>query len=1137
MKYTMDQFLQICSPLSTDLNIDLTLGPKDAYDILSLSRLCANRVTVHLDWAVLGGRLHLQLIRETAGKTFSETTKLLKIYLNADYYKFVMENAQVLDTILNESNSDKRSAIAIGVLEKSYLLQYNKCGNCKQDCPECETFYTGETPEQLYMRVATFLCMPDLKMIKTAYNYLSENYYSHATPTMFNAGTLRCQMASCFVLTVDDSLWSIEDHWTYTGEISRNSGGIGLDVSKIRHSQIGNSGKSDGVPGLLKPFESILVYVDQSKKRKGSAAAYLSVWHVDIEDFIEMKVPVGQGKESKTKCEDLFYGAWVPDLFVQRCKQDADWTLFCPKRCPGLTEVYGKNFEDLYLRYEREGKGIKTVKAKSIVQLLFSAQTKVGVPYISFSDRFNDSSMQRNIGPIRSSNLCVAPSTYILTDKGQIKIGELENKNVNVWNGQEFTNTTVVKTGENQKMYKVKFSNGSTLKCTPYHKFYIQIKVPRHKPYDKHPSYVQAIEAKDLKPGMKLIKTDFPVIHDGVHFPYAYTHGAFCGDGTYEHRRTDDKYCEKDAMSGAAYCKRHMPHQALLKEPTTSDVCLAKLGNIPRLSLYGEKKLLVEYLDTRSISKEDAEGRINCKLPLDLQEKFTVPINACMKDKLQWFAGYCDMDGTICRNGTNQSLQVCCIDNKFLEKVKLMLQTMGCDPKVTKNVDAGMRLMPDHQDGEKEYMCQTSYRLLVNSNDLYHLVELGFAPKRLQIVHRKPQRNAKQFITVVSTKELNNLSDTYCFKEEKRGMGIFNGVITGQCNEISLHTSEKEIASCNLASLCLSKFVKTENGEKKFDFDMLAQVTRFVVRIMNNVIDRNYYPERIPQIKYANLKNRPLGIGIQGLANTYAKLELLFDSLEARVLNDQIIQTIYYYAVDESANLAAESGAYEAFPGSPYSEGLLHPDIWRAPNGDRANFWDKLDWSRLRNKVSKGVKNSTLLALMPTATSSIIAEQEPCFEPFNFIVGSKTLISGQYTVVCREFAEDLQKLGVWTPELAKEISQDEENELGNLTTVKMPESIKGNKLKEARWQFILDKYRTAYEIGARESIKQAIARTPFVCQSQSLNWFVPEPSWNKFYNNFIQSWERGLKTGCYYNRGKSGMKARSVVSRCESCTG
>ena len=762
MKYTMDQFLQICSPLSTDLNIDLTLGPKDAYDILSLSKLCANRVTIHLDWAVLGGRLHLQLIRETAGKTFSETTKLLKIYLNAGYYKFVTENADILDKIPNESNSDKRSAIAIGVLEKSYLLQYNKCGNCKQDCPECETFYTGETPEQLYMRVATFLCMPDLDMIKTAYTYLSENYYSHATPTMFNAGTLRCQMASCFVLTVDDSLWSIEDHWTYTGEISRNSGGIGLDVSRIRHSQIGNSGKSDGVPGLLKPFESILVYVDQSKKRKGSAAAYLSVWHVDIEDFIEMKVPVGQGKESKTKCEDLFYGAWIPDLFVERCKQDADWTLFCPKRCPGLTEVYGKNFEDLYLRYEREGKGIKTVKAKSIVQLLFSAQTKTGVPYIAFSDRFNESSMQRNIGPIRSSNLCI---------------------------------------------------------------------------------------------------------------------------------------------------------------------------------------------------------------------------------------------------------------------------------------------------------------------------------------------------------------------------------------EIALTTSEKEIASCNLASLCLSKFVKIQNGEKMFDFDMLAQVTRFVVRIMNNVIDRNYYPERIPQIKYANLKNRPLGIGIQGLANTFAKLDLLFDSPEANALNDQIIQTIYYYAVDESANMAAETGAYEAFPGSPYSEGLLHPDIWRAPNGDRAKFWDKLDWSRLRNKASKGVKNSTLLALMPTATSSIIAEQEPCFEPFNFIVGSKTLISGQYTHVCKEFVEDVQKLGVWSPELSKQIYEDEENELGNLTTVKMPESIKGNKLKEARWQFILDKYRTAYEIGARESIRHAIARTPFVCQSQSLNWFVPEPSWNKFYNNFIGSWERGLKTGCYYNRGKSGMKARSAVSRCESCTG
>lgn len=762
MKYTQEDFENICRPLSTDLNIDLQLGPADAYDLQSLSRLCANRITTHLDWSVLGARLHLILIRKTAGKTFSESTEKLAIYLNKDYLDYIRVNKEQLDSIPNEEYSERRHAIAVGVVDKSYLLKYSKDG---------EIFYPGETFEQMYMRIATFVCRPlsetdktgSIDMIKKAYQYLSDNVFSCATPTMYNAGTTRPQMASCFVMTIEDSLHSIEDHWMYTGEISRNSGGIGLDVSKIRHSQIGNAGKSDGVPALLKPYESILVYVDQSKKRKGSAAAYLSVWHVDIEEFIMMKIPVGnqKGSHSRNKCEDLFYSAWIPDIFMERARDDKDWSLFCPKRCPGLTEVYGKEFDDLYLRYEKEGKTVKVVKARSILHLLFEAQSKKGVPYMCFSDRFNECNVQKNIGLIRSSNLC---------------------------------------------------------------------------------------------------------------------------------------------------------------------------------------------------------------------------------------------------------------------------------------------------------------------------------------------------------------------------------------SEISLHTSDKEIASCNLASLCLSKFVKVNptTREKYFDYDYLGEVTRFVVRFMNNVIDRNYYPERIPEIKYANLKNRPLGIGIQGLANTYAKLELLFDSEEAREINNKIIQTVYYYAVDESANLAQEFGSYPAFEGSPYSKGLLHPDIWRAPNGTRAEFLDCYDWSSLRVKASKGMRNSTLLALMPTATSSIIAEQSPCFEPFNFIVGSKSLISGQYTVVCKEFVEDMQKLDVWTENFAKQVYYDPDNNIGSIQNLEMPESVKGNKLREARWKFLLDKYRTAYEIGARESIKQGLQRVPFVCQSQSLNWFIGKPTFSKWFKNVMGSWERGAKTGLYYMRGNSSMKAR-VAMTCEGC--
>ena len=958
-KYQQHQFEEICRPYINGLNVDLSLGPKDATSIRDLSRLCANRIIHGLDWSILGARLNLSIIRSTAGKTFSESTKLLKIYLDPTYYNFVQENAAFLDAIPNEENTNNWHAISVGVLEKTYLLKYNKCGNCKLDCDLCDKFFVGETPEQMYMRIATFICMPDISMIQKAYTLLSSQKFSHATPTMYNAGTTRPQMASCFVLSIQDSLWSIEDHWMYVGEVSRNSGGIGLDASNIRHSYIANAGKSDGVPALLKPFESILHYVDQSKKRQGSAAVFLSVWHIDIEEFINLKVPVGntEGENKEAiKCTELFYSVWVQDLFMERAKEDKDWTLFCPKRCPGLTEVWGKEFEKLYLEYEAQGRGLKKVPARKILQQIYAAQCKVGVPYICMADRFNESNMQSNIGIIRSSNLCVSPDTMILTNHGYHPISKLWGKQVCVWNGHEWSETRIRKTGTNQEMWQVVFSNGSTLKCTAYHKFHIQEDIAFGKS--------TVVPTHALKKDMKLINCSFPIV------------GEFFTDS---------------AQNSAS---------------AVDDI---------------------------------------------------IPINESIQYKQTWVKSVFTKVGKISKKN---NMHIMSFHKDILIKIQFMLQTMGCNPQIVRNRK------------QKSFNTQlgkttSSWRLFINSRDLYVLDLIPIEKVSLVNSDYAP-------IRVVSVRKLKERSDTYCFKEDIRGTGIFNGVVTGQCSEISLHTSDKEIASCNLASICLASFVKNSDGREQssrspsatayFDYDELANVTRFVVRILNNVIDRNYYPERIPQIKETNLRNRPLGIGIQGLANTFAKLELMFDSKEAGEINNKIIQTMYYSAVDESANMAVDMGSYPAYPGSPYSRGQLHPDLWKAPNGDRAKFLNDFDWAGLRQKVSKGIRNSTLLALMPTASSSIIAGQEPCFEPFNFIVGSKTLISGQYTQVCREFVHDMEKLGVWSEELGEQLSTDD---LGSTASLKMPDKIKDYPLKVARWNFLMDKYRTAYEIGAK----------------------------------------------------------------------
>ena len=917
MKYTLQDFQNICQPFSTDLVVDLKLGPKDAYDIQSLFKLCANRVDVHSDWGILANRIYHNYLVEKTGHSFVDNVLKLADYFQDDVVDFCKNNKGRLDSILDESRSYDNQAISIAVLANNYLIKKPIC-DCGQDCENCQILETHSTPEKMYLRIATAMFMPDLDEIEKCYHNLSDKKISGATPTMFNAGLNSGQLASCVIFSVDDTIESIAKNAYDSMMVSADCAGIGTDLSRIRHSKIRNAGMSAGVPGLVKPLNEIVKYVTQGKKRRGSAAIYLAAWHIDIREHIMMRCQVGQNAKDDEKME-LFPSVWLSDLFMERCDKDDDWSLFCPNLCKGLTEVWGDEFKELYCKYEKQGRHSAKIKARYLLDLIYESQTKTGLPYICYKDAFNRSNMQKNIGIIRSSNLCVSGDTFILTDKGQLQIKTLVDQKVNVWNGEKFTNTVVKQTGVDQKMVRVTFSNGSVLECTPYHKFYIQ-------------NSDNPVQAQELTIGSKLINCKFPILNKSF-------------DGT-------------------------TPFEKLL------------------------------------------------------------------------------------------NAQLC-----------------GHNPNIVGD------------------------QLVLKTNNT---------------------------ITVTSIEQLDQVRDTFCFTEKERGMGIFNGVITGQCSEIALHTSNEEIASCNLASICLSNFVKNQN----FDFDGLAKATRFAVRFLNRVIDRNNYSGFVKEIKYANLKNRPIGIGMQGLAATYAKMELLFDSKEARELNKKIIQYMYYYAVDESANLATAQEPYPEFPGSPYSQGKLHPDLWRTPDGKKAQFISELDWDGLRLKVRRGVRNSTLLALMPTASSSIIAGQSPCFEPFNFILGTKTILSGQYTVMCQQFVKDMQKLGVWNEELANQISFD--GKFGSVQHLQVPDSIKEYPMKIARFKFIIGKYRTSFEIGVREAIIQSVARQPFVCQSQSVNWFGISNK-KKWMGNVIGAWKRGAKTGCYYARSVAGAQARKFYV-CEGCS-
>jgi len=840
-------------------------------------------------------------------------------------------------------------------------------------------------------------------------------------------------------------------------------------------------------------------------KRNGSFAIYLEPWHADIEMFLQMRKNHG---DEELKARDLFYALWIPDLFMERVKANGEWTLMCPDECPGLADVYGDDFKALYEEYEQGNKGRRSVKARDLWFKMLDAQMETGTPYMLFKDAANKKSNQKNLGTIKSSNLCVAPETLVLTDKGHIEIQSLENQQVNVWNGEEFSQVTINKTGVDQEIIDVYTDDGLKLSCTPYHKFYIQ------KTYSANS--IEQIEAQNLQPGDRLIKSRYPIIDGTEQFLYSYTHGFFCGDGTYRNiiAEHEPSACKFKALPNHHFCKRHVFHETETYLENNSDCfnyvgkCKATSYNkIPIVYLYDIKRELLPYIEHRhEPNHEDKSNRIVIMLPGDIPEKYEVPSNNCsIKTKLDWFAGYCDADGTIAINGTNEQLQVGSINKEFLLKIKLMLQTCGINPKMKLSTAREQSYLPDGKGGYKFFDTKPIYRLLITSCDLYQLVQLGFNPHRLNVSGTLPQRNAKQFIKIIKISNDNRISDTYCFTEPKRHMGIFNGIITGQCSEIIQYSDDKETAVCNLASIGLPTFVSRE--DKTFDYEKLHEVAKVVTKNLNKIIDVNFYPTE--KTRVSNMRHRPIGIGVQGLADVFFLMGHSFLSDEARVINKHIFETIYHGALEASCELAEQLGAYETFQGSPASKGLLQFDLWGVDPGST-----RYDWQTLKTEIQRlGLRNSLLLAPMPTASTSQILGFNECIEPITSNIYSRRTIAGEFIQANRYLMEELIQLGLWNEKIKNNIIANH----GSIQHVEMiPQEIK-------------DKYKTVWEMPMRGLIDMSADRGAFICQSQSLNLWLEDPNYNTLTSMHFYSWQKGLKTGIYYLRRRGKHQAQQFT--------
>lgn len=887
------------------------------------ARRCMELETSEPEYGILAARILINNHHKNTLTSFKD--KMEKLYrrtdhtgkshpfLNKTFYKFVCTNQRKIEAMIDYQRDYLLDTFGFCTLEQQYI---NKI----------DGKYI-ERPQDLFMKEAIALCMnPDnfnddsaLDEIWLLYDLLSTQKFTYATPTLNNSGMITQQLSSCFLLGTEDSLEKINKTLDDAAKISKYGGGIGIHVSNLRSAgQLirGTNGKSSGILNFLRMYGIGADAYNQGGKRKGSFAIFLRDYHPDFLEFIQLKNPIG---DESQRARSLFLCAALSDMFWRAVETDEMWYFVDPEEYKGheygLDELYGEEFERVMASLIAKKKYKRQMKARDVLKEVMKQQFESGVPYIINIDAINRKNNLRHYSTIRSSNLCVTGETEILTDKGHIAIRDIVENSLSpkVWNGTEFKDAVFAKTGTNQELLQIGTSDGETMRCTPYHKFYIQ------RGYGKKEIQVQA---KDLKVGDSLIKVTYPVVEMEGDWKYPYAHGFFCGDGTYDHPESIEMPCTSPPIPGCAYCTYH------LKQGDIPDgeykVCqgISNPKN-PKVSLYGAKKSLIREMPMRSlknIASDTIHDKITIPLPLDMPPKFAVPEHASIDIRLAWLSGYIDADGTMARNGKNETIQITGGNLPFLRRVKRLCQTLGTNPMISLMTAERETLLLDGKGGKKMYKCKDVYRLLFNSSDTYALYNLGLSTKRLQYHKNKPQRSASRFITVKSVVALDEREDTYCFNEPDTHRGIFNGIIAGNCVEICLPSSATEYGVCNLASLVLPSYVtdtpshgdievlRRPQYQRKmmtnptFDFLGLSRVVQILTRTMDRVIDRNAYP--VKEAMLSNILHRPVGIGSSGLADTCCLLRVPYDSDEGVKLSGYIAETIAFSAYSESTSLA-----------------------------------------------------------------------------------------------------------------------------------------------------------------------------------------------------------------------------------------
>ncbi len=1072
----------------------------------------------HLIYDTLASRQLLKIINRRIDRRFSSFKEYIHYGVQEKLLKEELLNFDIdyLEQNIDYSRDSLLDYFGLTTLKDRYLTRDRE-------------FEIIEKPQWFFMRVAMGIGNNEEEILKV-YNKISKLEYLHSTPTLYNSGTTTNQYSSCYVNVIDDSLESIMDKAKETAFLAKYAGGVGTDVTRIRAtgSKIHSlNAKSSGIIPFIKIFDTIVNAIQQGGRRRSSQVMYLQPWHLDIDAFLDLRETTGN---PYFRTPSLNTALWMPDEIMRRIKEGEPIYLFDPAECPELVTSYGKEFTEKYFECIEKAetgqlKMWKKIDSREFFNRYLFKLAKTGHPWLCWKDRHNEHNVCPEYSVINSSNLCVTGDTRLATQWGLVKAKELFEKGEPIiatydkrtgGNWKDYGVSTaqclkMYKTKENADVYEVITKEGYKIKATDWHEFYRAVPIKTINGYAVDYK-IEKVKLSDLRPGDKLlIQSGEGQFGTEGYYELGLILGFITGDGSITFDKKENTYRARVLLFNEEIgLKKYI--ETAIKKIVEKDYQYVSTYSEKRNKFYSSTATYtgIEKLHTinsrRSEIKSQRLGRILDEVyKFNKNNKLSVP-EVIFKGTRETVKGYLQgiftTDGSFISNSGRGFIQLVSINKKLLEDIQILLSNFGIKSHIYPHTKAGASTIKHvSTNGDVSYYKnkKDAYKLIISGNNAVKFItQIGFLGKKQEkafsfLKEREKNkgtiwgRSSEHFFAEVKEIKYAGKEDVYDTTQLYNHSLIFNGIVTGNCTEISIPNSPESTAVCTLASINLSKHVDKEKGD--IDWDKLKDTIETMVMALDNILDKNFYPSEESRKNTMDL--RPIGIGLMGFAEALVDLGIPYDSDAAVELAERVAKFMRETAYRKSEELAKERGAFPHYEemkekGKPYS----YPPR----------------------------RNAVLLAIAPTASISIIAGTTSSIDSYFSNIYSRDTLSGKFIVINKKLMEELDRKGLWSEELAEKIK----SQGGSIQYI---DELEG-KINKAL-------YKTAYEIHPYRQIDIAAAFQKYIDQAVSKSLYIEEDLRDKMFDIYMYAWEKRLKSTyyCFIDKTVKGEKYTEKVNK------